>query len=498
MLALELQHATVAWSAQTPIFQDVTLTLTPGFYGLVGANGAGKTTLLRVLSGELAPHEGRRRLRPETASLIVCPQEVETRSDDVLAFAAATDALAATLRGRLALDEAELDRWATLSPGERKRWQIGAALAQEPEILLLDEPTNHLDAEALDRLRSALRRFRGIGVVVSHDRRLLDELPQTILRVHDGRVDAYPGNYSAARAVWEDERAGVEAAHAKARAEVRVLERRLDDARRKEEATSQSRKTRTRMKSVRDHDARGMLQKGRAIAAQARAGRDVGVVRGDLDRAKSNVPFVTRDRTLGGKIFATYTKAPRPIVFHFEAPELRAGDTVVLRRVAIDVARDDRVRIAGPNGAGKTTLLEAILRQHEGARVLHVPQEIPASVTAARLAETFALEPEVRGRVLSVFAALGSDPERLTVGRRDARSLSPGEARKLALAFGLGTHVWAFVLDEPTNHLDLPSIERLEEALTAFPGAIVLVTHDDTFASTVTNRTIRIEDQTLR
>ncbi len=96
--------------------------------------------------------------------------------------------------------------------------------------------------------------------------------------------------------------------------------------------------------------------------------------------------------------------------------------------------------------------------------------------------------------MLSVFSALGSDPERI-LGRRaeDAQALSPGEAQKLALASGLGRHAWALVLDEPTNHLDLPTIERLEHALLGYPGCIVLVTHDDAFARAVTTRTLVVD-----
>jgi ATPase subunit of ABC transporter with duplicated ATPase domains len=108
------------------------------------------------------------------------------------------------------------------------------------------------------------------------------------------------------------------------------------------------------------------------------------------------------------------------------------------------------------------------------------------------------LDATSRGRVLSVFAALGSDPERIAFRRtEDAAKLSPGEARKLALATGLGRHAWALVLDEPTNHLDLPSIERLEAALAAYPGCVLLVTHDDALARATTTRTLRVEGGTV-
>jgi ATPase subunit of ABC transporter with duplicated ATPase domains len=182
-------------------------------------------------------------------------------------------------------------------------------------------------------------------------------------------------------------------------------------------------------------------------------------------------------------------------LFHLDAPELRAGDHVVLSDVRINIGREERVRVTGDNGAGKTTLLTALLAaQSRSDRILYLPQELTVEEIARLTSELRALTEEERGRVLSVFSALGSDPERILSRRsEDAAALSPGEARKLALASGLGRHAWALVLDEPTNHLDLPTIERLEQALEGYPGCIVLVTHDDAFAEAVTTRTLRVE-----
>jgi ATPase subunit of ABC transporter with duplicated ATPase domains len=143
--------------------------------------------------------------------------------------------------------------------------------------------------------------------------------------------------------------------------------------------------------------------------------------------------------------------------------------------------------LVGENGAGKTTLLEALLARSTvpPERLLFLPQEPRPEIGAALLAEMRALDAEVRGRVLSLVASLGSDPERLLV----SADPSPGETRKLHLALGMGRHAWALVLDEPTNHLDLPTVERLEEALAAYPGAVLLVTHDDALAARCTTRT---------
>jgi ATPase subunit of ABC transporter with duplicated ATPase domains len=169
-----------------PLFERVSLHLTPGWYGLVGENGAGKTTLLRLLTGELEPDTGSVRWQPASPRIVVCAQDVEVPPEGAVELAEGTSAESAVWRGRLGLRGGELERWETLSPGERKRWQVGAALATGPDVLLLDEPSNHLDAEAREMLCAALREFPGLGVVVSHQRELLEELTSATLRVHRG------------------------------------------------------------------------------------------------------------------------------------------------------------------------------------------------------------------------------------------------------------------------------------------------------------------------
>jgi ATPase subunit of ABC transporter with duplicated ATPase domains len=170
---------------------------------------------------------------------------------------------------------------------------------------------------------------------------------------------------------------------------------------------------------------------------------------------------------------------------------VRAGASTILRDVRITLHREDRVRVRGANGAGKSTLLAALLHATRIPleRLLYLPQELDHAATQRLVGQVRDLPGEERGRVLSVVAALGVDPGALLASRRP----SPGEARKLAMALGLGLHVWALVLDEPTNHLDLPSIERLEAAFEAYPGALVIVSHDDALAERCTTAVWSVE-----
>jgi ATPase subunit of ABC transporter with duplicated ATPase domains len=478
-----------------PLLGDVDLHLVPGWTGLVGANGAGKTTLLQLLARALPPDAGAVVHDPEGMSVATCPQRVDACAPAIVRLAAADDGAARRLRGELALVPEGLARWDTLSPGERKRWQIAAALAGEPDALLLDEPTNHLDAAGRALLVAALRRFPGVGVVVSHDRALLDELTGRTVRVEAGRVDDVWLPYSQARRAWAAERDEHNAARAALQQRHRQLERRLADERRALAGATAQRSRSARMRDRHDSDARTLGAATLAEWAEKSIGRGAAVVRRSLERSATELSGRPYLGELGADIAIAAELAPQPYLAALDVRELRAGPRRVLGPVRVALARDARVRLAGPNGAGKTTLLRALLaaRRCPDERLLVVPQDMSKEQCDAVLAGARALPPGVRGRVLAIVAALGVDPGRLLRSQHP----SPGEARKLLLASGLGRPVWGLALDEPTNHLDLPAIERLQAALARFPGALLLVSHDDAFAAACTQTTWRIDQERL-
>ncbi len=493
MLSVRAEDLGFSYTDRTPILQEGRFHLSPGWYGLVGANGMGKTTLARLVNGELRPTTGRLWVEPANARVTICRQELTELDDDITEFAASTDGSSGRLRGIFGLELAHLAEFSRLSPGQRKRWQLATALANAPEVLILDEPTNHLDAEGRERLLSALRSFTGIGIAISHDRDFLDELTRTTLRLSGQTVGLYAGSYSQARVLWETERRQTEELRQQRRQQEQRLQQRVAEAGQKRRAASHQRSGRTRMKNIHDHDGSSFVMAGRAAMGEAAVGRRVRVLNNALERARDAVPQYVVDKTLGTSVFVDYQPSPKRRLMALRGEDVGVGQRRLLQNVSLALERDSRVHLRGPNGSGKTTLLKTLLGRATVSpqRLLYLPQELGSAEMAELCAEVGALPRAERGRVLSILASLGVDPTRI----QDRIALSPGEARKLKMAVGLATLAFALLLDEPTNHLDLDSIERLETALSAYPGALLLVTHDTALARRCTHQVWEIRDQ---
>ncbi len=241
--------------AELAALHDISLTISSGWTGVVGANGAGKSTLLKIMCGTLLPDQGS---VSSPCKGIYCGQSTDISSSVLEDFAYDYRAEAIELRDLLCIDSAWLWRFDSLSYGEKKRVQIACALVNNPAILALDEPTNHLDASTRALVAKTLSKYRGIGLLVSHDRELLDELIDTCIFMESGKATVFSGTYTQAKKELELRRKT--AVHDRQEARRELLKTQAESTRRAETAARAASRRSARHLDRHDNDARSKIK----------------------------------------------------------------------------------------------------------------------------------------------------------------------------------------------------------------------------------------------
>lgn len=478
-MQLNLSHIEYTYPlAAEPALRDATVTFPQGWTGVVGDNGGGKTTLALVACGLLQPDAGT--LAPQLVSLY-CAQDATEPPSNLEDFAIAYDSIAVRLRRDLAIDDDWSYRYNTLSNGQQKRLQVACALWAVPDVLAVDEPTNHVDAKTRRVISSVLSQFAGIGILVSHDRELLDTLCSQCLFVSNGIVTMRPGGYTQASSQAALERASTIHARDEARKEKVRIER---EAQRRREEASRAASKRS-LKGIDKHDGDARHKKRVAVVSgkDGQAGRLSSRMEGRLEDAGARLDAMRVEKRYDADVWLDVAPSRRKVLLRMAPTNLALGD-VALRVPALHIGNTDHIGLVGDNGIGKTTLVKRIIAELPvNTRVLYIPQEPNEAQRRDALDALRGLPSIQRGRVLSIVALLNSAPDRILEGG----DISPGEMRKVMLALGILASPELIVMDEPTNHLDLGSTEALERLLSAYPGALLLVSHDTALVNAATN-----------
>jgi ATPase subunit of ABC transporter with duplicated ATPase domains len=516
MPAITVSNLSWALPDARPLFSDLNLTFTAERAGLVGRNGVGKTTLLKLIAGELTPGSGAVNVNGRVAMLrqAVQMREGETIADlfavrdalDVLhraeQGAAGADELAhadwtleariVSALGRVGLEANAATLLSTLSGGQRTRAALAALVFGEPDFLLLDEPTNNLDREGRAAVVELLAEWRAGAIVVSHDRELLETM-DAIVEMTSLGTQRFGGNWSAYRARKEIELAAAQ--HDLSEAEKRVTEA----ARSAQQAAERkARKDRAgRAKAMRG-DMPAIMIGGLKENAENTSGESA------LLAEKRRTEAAEAAQEAREKMEVLQTMAPKfaptnlpanKVVLQFE--NVTAGyveGAPVVRDLSFDVVGPERVALTGPNGSGKTTVLALItgkLAPWEGkVRVLTdfalFDQAVSLLDPAASVRDNFKrINPEADENACR--AALARFMFRADAAHQIVGTLSGGQMLRAGLACVLGgaEPPPLLILDEPTNHLDIDSIQSIEAALAAYDGALLVVSHDETFLNNI-------------
>lgn len=478
--------------------------------GLVGANGTGKTTLMRILLGR-EEHDGGQivmdradtvgyveqqaafthdtlydELRSAFSDLIALRAEKERMEHAIAAGAAGAEELAAygnlvtrfeamdgydfesrirRVAFGLGFSEADLAKDVRhFSGGQTTRICLAKALLREPDFLFLDEPTNHLDIGMIEWLEKFLQSYRGGVLLISHDRYFLDRVATRILELDHAEVTAYTGNYTHYMRVKNDRRAALLSAYEKQQAQIRKTEEYISRYR-------------------------------AGIKAKQARGRQ-----SQLNRLERIVlpPEAARFKYFA---FTKPTECAQRVAEMEDITFAYPGGARVLDRISLLIRKGDGVALIGENGVGKTTLLQILVGELEAGGRVKIGSRVkigyfsqqhegldPSKTILDEICYTYGLDEETARGYLGAFLFHGDDVLRL-IG-----ALSGGEQARVAFLKLMLTGANFLVLDEPTNHLDIPAREAVEEALMAFPGTFIAVSHDRYFLDKTANCTLELSD----
>jgi ATP-binding cassette subfamily F protein 3 len=471
--------------------------------GLIGRNGAGKSTLMKVIVGELEPDEGSidmpRRARlgyiaqeapsgkispfdavlaadVERATLLdeaghcTDPDRLGDLHDRLLAIDAymAPSRAAIILRGLGLDEEMQAQPLDSFSGGWKMRVALAALLFSAPDVLLLDEPSNHLDLESTLWLENFLKGYPGTLIVISHERDLLNNVVDTILHLQGGKLALYPGGYDA----FETQRAERAAQLAAAKASQDAQRARLQDyVARNSARASTAKQAQSRAK---------MLAKMQPIAAL-------------MEDPSLSFDFPSPDQM-------------RPPLITLDFAAVGYGGEPILRRLNLRIDPNDRIALLGRNGNGKTTLarllaaqltpmegeMQASGRMRVGYFTQYQVEELAPDDTPLEHM-TRAMKGMAPFAIRSQLGRFGFSGNRAST---KVGQLSGGERARLALALITREAPHLLILDEPTNHLDVDSREALVQALNAFEGAVLLISHDRHMVELTADKLVLVDEGT--
>lgn len=518
---IDVNNLTVSF-AGTPIFSGISFKLTPGNrVGLIGKNGAGKSTLLRVISGdqeyegvlaidkkskigflqqdidfnygktileeaylafteikkiEAALDEIHKQLETRTDYESESYQEILHQLDDLTHrfeliggynYKGDTEKI---LQG-LGFKQIDFNKLTdTFSGGWRMRIELAKLLLQKNDVLLLDEPTNHLDLESILWFENFLKSYKGIVLVVSHDKTFLDAITNRTIEISMGRIYDFKKSFSEYLKIREE-----------------LLEKQLQSQKNQEKQIKQTEQLieKFRYKASKAAFAQSLIKK---LDKVARIEVDV------ADKSVMNVRFPTAD-------------PPGKVVFTLENITKRYGDNVVIEKLNLLIERGSKIALVGQNGMGKTTLAKILVKEISFEGSLELGHNVKIGYFAQNQSDYL----NENNTLLEEMDTVANDSNRIRIRNmlgsflfggdaveKKVKVLSGGERNRLALCKMLLNPFNVLIMDEPTNHLDMLSKNVLKNALKAFEGTLILVSHDRDFLEGLVERVYEFREHQVK
>lgn len=472
MNIINIEHISKVYGEKT-IFDDASYGIQEGDkIGIIGINGTGKTTLLRLIAGAEEPDEGQV-VRQNGIRMAWLPQNPDFPEDrDVLSYVMegksreewSTESDAKSMMNRLGIMDHTM-KLGHLSGGQKKRAALARTLMESSDVLVLDEPTNHLDEEMVMWLEEYLRKYRGVVIMVTHDRYFLDRVTNKILEISHGSIYAYEANYS------------------------RFLEMKAE---REEMELASERKRQSILRIEMEWAKRGC--RARSTKQRARLERLEALKNGKAPVQDQTVTMDSIKTRMGRKT----------IELHHVSKSY--GDRRIIRDFDYIVLKNQRLGIIGPNGCGKSTLIKMIagmippdegeIEIGETIRIGYFAQDEPDMDISQRVIDYVKdIAEYVTTRDGKISASQMLERFLFTPGMQytPISKLSGGEKRRLYLLGVLVSGCNVILLDEPGNNLDIPTLTILEDYLNSFAGIVITVSHDRYFLDNVADRIFAFE-----
>lgn len=439
---LQISHLSFSYQNQ-PLLENLNLALSaPEKVAIIGDNGTGKTTLLRLVSGELRPDDGSVKLAGNVGFLRQTQADLQDKSG-----------------------------------GERTQIRLAELFRQNPEILLLDEPTNNLDAESKTWLLRNLRSYRGLALIVSHDRDFLQAIAEKIIYLHDGKAEVFLGDYNSFRGwqaqVYHEQMQNYE----RSQREKKQLEKQLKIARDRAHKSN-------RCSYNKISDESRLRYNGQRMAAQNSAGKVLRATESRLEQI-ANVEKPLERKTYSAEVSASFLHDRKLL----EVIDLTKSydQKKLFENLNFAIRTSERVCVYGRNGSGKSTLFQIILGniKPDSGEVWLAPNlkigYISQDVAGFELEKSFLAQSGEfnQTEIFRAAATMDFTPQDLS---RPTGVLSRGQLTKLAILRLILRPLDLVIIDEITNHIDIRARENIESALKNYRGAILAATHDEAFA----------------